>query len=296
MLFFQKKRVSFHDPPVSTTVSVQKYIEPGCIKSPSSAQKRLERQMIRTYSKSPKRLENTFVKLDTVLSKAVESFTDEQPDSLTNDTAASLDVTPAVEVVNTSELNDIDPICPDLVDCKDSIENIATQLSSLAMKDLFMKELEGTVATIGDLAKMSELDVNRLCIKAPKVQIAKKALTDYAKNRVIAAPTEIPEPGFFIDATALAVEMTESEPKTACVQTQTNTASLSDAQIQTRTEIFKLASTQTNFDTLETSVQTIESGSKSTSEIVSTCLTEVRYFFSVILCSLILQLSSKPIR
>ncbi|CAH1645983.1 unnamed protein product [Spodoptera littoralis] len=188
----KRKRVSFHDPPVSTTVSVQKYIEPGGVRSPSnSMHKRLERQLRQhTPLKSPKRLDSAF-KLDTVLNKAIESFTDTGANTPDDTQLSSLDETPVVEIVRASELNDTDPIYPDLVDCKDPIDNIAGELSSPVMKSLLVRELLGKVETVGDLAKMTELEVNRLRIKAPKIKVAKKVLSDYASKRVEKAQCEV---------------------------------------------------------------------------------------------------------
>ncbi|XP_047987980.1 telomere-associated protein RIF1 [Leguminivora glycinivorella] len=173
----KRKRVSFHDP-VSTSVSVQKYIETCGVRSPqSSALKRLERHL---RHQSPKKLDSMF-KLDTALTTTIESFGNE-PSSSNDTELSSLEQTPAAEIVKTSELNDTDPIFPDLINCKDSIDNIASELSSPGMKDLFVKELGG-IETVGDFAKLTELDVHRTCIKAPKVQVAKKVLEDYASKK-----------------------------------------------------------------------------------------------------------------
>lgn len=235
--------------------------------------------MLRTYKKSPRRVDSAF-KLDTILSKAVESFK-EPTDSLTYGTNSSLDITPAVEVVNTSELNDKDPICPDLVDCTDSIENIALELSSPAMKILLIKELNGKVVTIGDLAKMTELEVNRLCIKAPKVQVAKKVLADYVhKKKLIANDVKMQEAISLDDQTAIATEMdsemTESEQRIVTVETQTDLVSKCDVFIQTTPGTVKLVCTQTDGVFKENaSIQTTESGFKKTSEVISSCLSEV---------------------
>ncbi|XP_063531477.1 telomere-associated protein RIF1 isoform X2 [Cydia strobilella] len=176
----KRKRVSFHDP-VSTSVVVQKYIETSGVRSPqNSAFKRLERQLRHQSPKSPKKIDSMF-NLETVLTSTAESFSIEHS---SNDTElSSLDQTPAAEIVKTSELNDSDPIFPDLIDCKDSIDNIALELSSPGMKELFVKELGGNIKTVGDLAKLTELEVNRICIKAPKVQVAKKVLEDYASRK-----------------------------------------------------------------------------------------------------------------
>lgn len=269
--------MSFHDPPVSTTVSVQKYIEPGGMRSPqNSAHKRLERQMRQhTPLKSPKRLA---FKLDTVLHKAVESFTETSITSMIStpdDTQpVSLDETPVVEIVRASELNDTDPICPDLVDCKDPIDNIAGELSSFAMKSLLVKELVGKVETVGDLAKMSELEVNRLCIKAPKVKVARKVLTDYAANRVEKPPYDVmvtisdvifdepmPDPDVKSYTDSAAQTLTN-----VCVETQTQTVAKSTTVSFVQTE---------TTPTAHTVAQTDESDSKSTADIVKSSLAEV---------------------
>lgn len=268
---FQRKRVSFHDPPVSTTISVQKYIEPGAMRSPqNSAHKRLERQLRQHIpQRSPKRLDNVF-KLDSVLTKTVESFNENDVIAISDDSQAlSLDETPEAEVVRTSELNNTDPICPDLLDCKDPIENVASELSSPAMKSLLIKELEGTIETIGDLAKLTELEVNRLCIKAPKVTVVKKVLTDYASKL-----TKI----LTIEEAEFAESMTESHTNSSNFEMQTDMIETSNMEMQTDEVNMKAFSAQTEaVSTAHTSVQTIESGSKTTEEIVKSCLSEVRF-------------------
>ncbi|CAD0196880.1 unnamed protein product [Chrysodeixis includens] len=274
----KRKRVSFHDPPVSTTMSVQKYIEPGSLRSPqNSANKRAERQL-RQFTKSPKRLEHAF-KLDTVLTKTIESFSENQIVSIPDDTQpSSLDETPVVEIVRASELNDTDPICPELLDCKDSIEKIAGELSSPAMKALLVKELVGKVETIGDLAKMTELEVNRLCIKAPKVKVARKVLSDYA-SKVVENPIEITP----IAVKEFDVPMTETDLNRSNMEVQTDVNVCVEVEMQTVPVATSVISAQTdNTPTADTSMQTNESGSTSTSDIVKSCLKERQDFFEQI--------------
>ncbi|CAB3255395.1 unnamed protein product [Arctia plantaginis] len=264
----KRKRVSFHDPPVSTTISVQKYIEPGAIRSPqNSAHKRLERQLRQHIpQRSPKRLDNVF-KLDTVLTKTVQSFIENEVITIPDDSQAfSLDETPVVEVVRTSELNNTDPICPALMGCKDPIENVASELSSPTMKSLLIKELEGTIETIGDLAKLTELEVNRLCIKAPKVTVAKKVLTDYASklNKILT-----------IEEAEFAQSMNELHMKSSNIEVQTDKFESSDTEMQTDEIPMRAFSAQTEAVSIaHTSVQTCESGSKTTADIVKSCLSE----------------------
>lgn len=271
-------------------VSIQKYIEPLGIRSPQ----RLAKKQLRSRNnlKSPKRLDNVF-KLDTVLTKAIESFS-EDTNILSDDTEmSSIDQTPAVEVIKTSELNDIDPICPDLLDCKDSIIEIATELSSPAMKNLLIKELEGKVETIGDLAKMTELEVNRLCIKAPKVEVVTKVLADYlVKKGLVDKVTkkadhstenntmEQEELNNKLIDLAVDVQVSPDQNQSVNVEVQTNQLVTYDMALQTDVVPVPVRLIQTQTDitpVLETSIQTIESGYKSTKDVIASCLSEVGF-------------------
>ncbi|XP_053625975.1 telomere-associated protein RIF1 [Plodia interpunctella] len=272
----KRKRVSFHDPPVSTTVSVHKYIEPCGVRSPqNSALKRQERQLrSQTNLKSPKRLDTAF-KLDMVLNKAVESFDESQKNASVDDTQmTSLDETPVVEIVKTSDLNDAYPICPNLVDCSDPIDAIASELSSPATKIMFLKELEGEIITIGDLAKMTELEVNRLCIKAPKVKVAKKVLSDYASKKVALQDKELPQEIMEVEVPPKEIE----EIKKSDAENQTNVMCV-DMEIQTNIVEFTTANMQTDdVATAQCHTQTVQSGSNSTEIIISSCLSERKDF------------------
>ncbi|CAH0748354.1 unnamed protein product [Diatraea saccharalis] len=269
----KRKRVSFHDPPVSTMVSVHKYIEPCGVRSPqNSALKRQERQNLRSQTtlKSPKRLDNVF-KLDSVLTKAVESFT--EIDRNADDTQSmTLDETPALEIIRNSDLNDTDPLCPELLDCTDPIEVIACDLSSSTMKTMFLKELEGQIATVGDLAKLTELEVNRLCIKAPKVKIAKKVLNDYALKKVFeqTGPKEVTVCNDEANETLETKDNVKMD-----IETQTIEVVMNNRDTQTVENVLKGVSVQTDgINTCHRNVQTIESGSKSTKDIITTCVAE----------------------
>lgn len=270
-------------------VSIQKYIEPLGIRSPQ----RLTLKQMRTHNnlKSPKRLDDVF-KLNTVLTKASESFSDDA-NMVSDDTEmSSVDQTPAVEVIKTSELNDTDPICPDLMDCKDSIVEIAEELSSPAMKNLLIKELEGKVESIADLAKMTEVEVNRLCIKAPKVEVVAKVLVDYfVKKGLVDKVTKNVEQGTaentmeqenshnrIIDRTVdvqLTPDLNQAENK----EVQTSQLDTCDMALQTDVvpvPVVRFIHTQTNITpVLEASVQTIDTGFKSTKDVIASCLSEV---------------------
>ncbi|KAJ2952976.1 hypothetical protein O0L34_g7352 [Tuta absoluta] len=277
----KRKRVSFHDPPVSTTVAVQKYIEPCGVRSPSnSAIKRQERQIrALTNAKSAKRLDNVF-RLETVLTRTVESFTDDI--TTTNDTEMSLDETPMAEVVKTSELNDTDPICPELLNCNDPIESIAADLSSPSTKALLIKELEGKVETVADLARMTELEVNRLCIKAPKVKVAKKVLCKYAAEKVRSqeilltpvTPNTTTDEGVIPEPVLISPPM-QPEIETSHNESQTDQVVTKNSDTQTTEVPRTLVHTQTDaVPTTHCAAQTNESGHNSTKDVIATCLKE----------------------
>ncbi|XP_050345530.1 uncharacterized protein LOC126770275 [Nymphalis io] len=286
----KRKRVSFHDPPVSTTICVKKYIEPGGVRSPqNSAIKRQERQLRTQLAiKSPKRLENVF-KLDSVLTKAVESFTESNVTANTNEDSemSSIEQTPIVQVIKTTDLNDTDPICSKLIDCKDPISNVASELSSPAMKVLLIKEFEGKINTIGDLAKLTELEINRLCIKAPKVQVAEKVLSDYLK-KIIQADEEM--------STTIEAAMNESSiTENKSVEMQTIEVGVENIGMQTDVLVLSSDSTQTDsISTIHSSAQTEESGNKTTAEIVTTCLSK-RSDFVATICEKMDEASKKKI-
>lgn len=224
--------------------------------------------------KSPKKLENMF-KLDTALTRTVESFDDPNTSNQSEDiTINSLDPTPSLEIVKAGELNDTDPICPELIHCTDAINLIAEELSSPTMKTLFIKELEEKIQTIGDLAKMTELEVNRLCIRAPKVQITKKVLKEYASKQQ--KRSEIVEEPIEMEITDLPSEL-EIVIHHTDMEVQTDKALMIETEIQT--DVVLLATIQTQTDTVKSRnfmVQTNESGSKTTQDIVSECLIQVR--------------------
>jgi hypothetical protein len=257
---------------------VQKYIEPCGIRSPqNSVLKRIERQNLRsqqTVFKSQKKLDIVF-KLDTVLTKAVESFNEIDLTNTDETQSMSLDDTPAVEIVKTSDLNDTDPICPELLDCMDPIDNIAVELSSPTMKMMFLKEMEGKIATISDLAKMTELEINRLCIKAPKVKIAKKVLIEYAAKRLL--ETEPKQVTVDNENYKINLEVQDIENRDTVIQ-----KNYLHAEVQTAEPILSSVSVQTERQVTSQIVQTKESGCKSTKEIIESCLAEVcittRYF------------------
>lgn len=154
-------------------MSVQKYIETA-ERSPQNSNLKRHEKPHRKNLKSPKKLETLFknaspsVKNNDNIMHNKENFENN-----------SMEDTPLIEIVKIGELNDSDPICPELINCDEPIALIASELSSPAMKYLLIKELQGKIDTIADFAKLTELEVNRLCIKAPKVEVAKEVLKKY---------------------------------------------------------------------------------------------------------------------
>ncbi|XP_068630058.1 telomere-associated protein RIF1-like [Battus philenor] len=282
----KRKRVSFHDPPVSTTICVKKYIEPSGIRSPqNSAIKRQERQLrSQVNMKSQKRLDSVF-KLENVLTKTVESFVENDKMISKDDSEmSSLEQTPVAEVIKTSDLNDTDPICTELVNCKDPIDNIATELSSPAMKLLLLREFEDTVETVGDLAKMTELEVNRLCIKSPKVQVVKRVLTDYAAKTEMLNKDELSKIDQADDAQepSLNSVLEEHISKPSEVVTTENKQNENDFNMEVQTKVpLILASTQTDILSISNNAtQTTESREQSTSSLITSSLSERSDFVS----------------
>lgn len=226
--------------------------------------------------KSPKRLDNVF-KLDSALTKTVESFNDSEQNSSEVTQSMSLDETPAVEIIKHSDLNDVDPICPDLVDCNDPIENIAAELSSATMKRMFLHELEGKIATVGDLAKKTELEVNRLCIKAPKIKVAKRVLSDYASKRVVEVEPIVNtiEPVEETTPEAVTVDKMDVEIQTICAESN-------DVEMQTIETPVAVGCVQTDEKVIaHMGAQTDESGVKSTQDLVTSCIAEVCFFYTI---------------
>lgn len=227
---------------------------------------------MRLVIKSPKRLENAF-NLDSVLSKTVESFI-ETATPMDDTQNISLDITPVVEIVKTSDLNDTDPFYPELMDCNEPIHVIATELSSPAMRDLFIKELQGKVETVGDLAKMTELEINRLCIKAPKIKVARKVLTEYASRTPAVEYVET------VIEDAFSEPMTVSLLSTACVEMQTDDIAVISTEVQTVVVPVILAATQTEstvtqHSSVQTDTSSLASGSETTEDIISSCMVDV---------------------
>jgi hypothetical protein len=78
-----------------------------------------------------------------------------------------------IEVPATSD----GPIFPTLINCQESIQIIAAELSSpMLEKSTFEHLCFNNVTTIGDLSSLSEISINNLSIKEPKIQTVKDVL------------------------------------------------------------------------------------------------------------------------
>ncbi|XP_077284270.1 rap1 interacting factor 1 [Arctopsyche grandis] len=183
----KKKRVSFHDPPVSTTVSVEKYIGTKTAKSPQV--------------KDNPTIKRNRVAVAKCLMKTIQMAATAPPENaiitdnilnIDNDVVQIESDVPISDicslVVNSPQILDIAqndmfdstlPIYPNLVDCQVPIIEISCKLSSPMWKNDFVKEISDKVLTIGDLAKLTEVEVNRLPVKYPKIATVKQALSEY---------------------------------------------------------------------------------------------------------------------
>ncbi|XP_025095188.1 telomere-associated protein RIF1-like isoform X1 [Pomacea canaliculata] len=82
-----------------------------------------------------------------------------------------------------SQLNSKDPIFPALVDCSKSAEIILPQLtSSVWHRGLSQLMKSRGVHTIGDLARLTEVDIQLMPVKTPKVDVVRGALQRYYAN------------------------------------------------------------------------------------------------------------------
>lgn len=213
--------------------------------------------------KSPKRLDTVFnnlLKLENALTKTVESFTESDRISSEDNEMNSLEQT-AVEV--NKNLSDTEPIYKLLINCNDTIHIIIDELSSTDMKSSLLKEFEGKVTTVSDLAKLTELEINKFSIKTPKVQVARKVLKEYADKT---KSNELPR--------------TEDNNDNQSMKLDDELNNKIDMEVQTELNL-SLASTQTEVAALSTQTQTLQSG-----DMTTMCL--IAYLFKVCLISILI--------
>lgn len=151
-------------------MSVEKYLKPYSLEEDPPTKPERPRRVSVVAKCLLNKIENQASELKPI------SDTDSQ---LSEVCSLSVDSPPPLGIITNHMLENIDPIFPNLIDCLDSISVISADLSSQMWKDNFLEELKDKVVTIGDLAKLSELEVNRLPIKTPKIQTVLKVLQEY---------------------------------------------------------------------------------------------------------------------
>ncbi|XP_042870341.1 telomere-associated protein RIF1-like isoform X2 [Penaeus japonicus] len=153
----KQRRVSFADPPVSDAVEIPP--SPKTLRG-LRAQKRLDM----TKAASPM--------------KDDESQSQSQNESQ-GESQVSFDCS--------------QPIYPSLVNCTENLDGIISQLTSAGLIDGLKKVLEDLgVTTVGQFCQLTEADVNKLPVRAPKVANTLKIIKKYdeTKSREIKKSTE----------------------------------------------------------------------------------------------------------
>lgn len=93
------------------------------------------------------------------------------------ETQGSIDVTDPTRLVN-----DL-PIFQDLVDCCEGVEKIVEFVTTPVYEKTLLNELHArNIKTVGDLAKLSEREVNRLPIIVPKGETVRRVLSELKKS------------------------------------------------------------------------------------------------------------------
>ena len=106
----------------------------------------------------------------------IVSLQAKRPD--TNDSEGS-----CLSTQDVSQMNCNDPVCPDLLECDASVDEILPQLtSSMWMRGLGQLVRAKNIRTVGQLSAMSEYDINSLPIREPKVSTTKSALASFAEQ------------------------------------------------------------------------------------------------------------------
>ncbi|KAK7027371.1 hypothetical protein SK128_005114 [Halocaridina rubra] len=147
----KQRRVSFADPPVSDRVEIPP--SPKTLRG-MRAQKRLDM----TKADPP-------VKASSISSSQPDESQGE-PESPTN--------------INCSQ-----PFYAPLVDCKDLVDCVATQLTSpFLYEGLKMVLEERGIHTVGHLSRLTEADINRLPIRTPKLSLTLQILQKYEENKL----------------------------------------------------------------------------------------------------------------
>lgn len=84
---------------------------------------------------------------------------------------------------------------PSLVSCSDAIDPVCEDLvDPLFTRNLNQHFTLKSIKSVGDLAKLTERDINRLPVKSPKVECIVKALARYEEKLAVKTPDRRPTP------------------------------------------------------------------------------------------------------
>ncbi|XP_046571029.1 LOW QUALITY PROTEIN: telomere-associated protein RIF1-like [Haliotis rubra] len=165
-----KRRVSFAEPIISGE-SPHRRVSIDFIKSRSAAGKQL-------FS-VPRRPSNSLrAPLSRPKKTVVDGGTDSQPSqSPVSQSQASYRST------QESQLNSSDPVYPDLITCTESVTKVLPQLtSSVWSRGLGQLVKARNIHTVGDLSKLTEVDIHNLPIRSPKVVTVRRVLHDLEQH------------------------------------------------------------------------------------------------------------------
>ncbi|KAJ8968145.1 hypothetical protein NQ317_011589 [Molorchus minor] len=101
----------------------------------------------------------------------------------------NIETEPSLEMTNPLILRKDKPIYPKLVECKDNVMIIVKRVTSPMFVNTLMNKLKNKdIKTVGDLAKQSEMEINRFPFKVPGVteELTKIVLTSLDKQQLIA--------------------------------------------------------------------------------------------------------------
>lgn len=104
-------------------------------------------------------------------------------DNVVNTETENIETEPSLNIVNTHLLKKEKPIYSKLVDCTDDVIVISKKVTSPLFITTLMNKLRNkNIKTIGDLAMLSETEINRLPFKVPVVANVYRALDHYYKK------------------------------------------------------------------------------------------------------------------
>ncbi|KAF5303491.1 hypothetical protein FQA39_LY09954 [Lamprigera yunnana] len=97
-----------------------------------------------------------------------------------NSETLDIETQDAIDVVNVPLLNSTEAFFPDLINCNDKVHGIVLLISDSVFASSLLLELRTKgINTIGGLAKLSEVEINRLPLKSPKLSNLRSVLENY---------------------------------------------------------------------------------------------------------------------